>query len=109
MTNQKASWRQICIEILQNGPSGRDQYQVAAALISEGYADGAIRKNLSGAGGPISNLHWRGPTLRGLEYADQLKDKLEKESTAYKMKVRLWNALSFGSGCIVTALVQSLF
>lgn len=98
MKNQKKNWRQLCINVLQNGPSGPDETNVAAALIGAGYADGAVRRNNQVAGNVIANLHWRGATLKGLEYADQLQDKLTRETVAYKMKQWAFRGLAFVTG-----------
>lgn len=110
MTNQKISWRQICINVLQNGPQDESENHIAANLINEGLADGAVRqyRTLQSDNEP-PQVVWRGVTLKGLEYLDQLQDKLNRESTAYKVKTVLLNSSSFLLGVITTSLVQSLF
>jgi len=109
MTNQKTNWRKLCISVLRNGPKDQSEFETAAALISDGYAAGNFQKSYRGDGGRIANVIWDGPTLKGLEYADEMQEKLDRASLAYKAKMILWNSLSFTSGCLVTTAVQSMF
>ena len=82
------SWREIYINILLNGPE-KYEYQYAAELIDDGYADGKYIKNHTGSGDPIAHMNWVGPTPKGREYLEDLQIKVRRNSWGY----RLWSGL----------------
>lgn len=60
---QSQNWREIYIKILQDGPDYL-QYEYAAELIDNGYANGKYLKNPTGLGDRITSMHWGGRQQR---------------------------------------------
>lgn len=82
--------RSDMLRVLLNGPAGEADNLVAVKLADAGYADAVISRTLDG----VSVVRWGGPTIQGIEYADDLQDFMYRRTWRYKIKAAL---LAFGS------------
>lgn len=103
--NQKACY----LRILQNGPANKEDYLAAAQLISEGYAGGSYLPDKSRTGyGGISELLWRGQTIKGALFADELAKQIHDASLGARIKLAAKVFFAWLAG-IATALAPDLF
>ncbi len=93
------------IKILLNGPE-ESEYQYAAELINDGYANGKVLESSLGAKLPIANLIWRGPTTLGREYLDQLQDKVRKQKWSYRILMGLYSFSLWLIGLLTPMFIQ---
>ncbi len=95
--NAKISWRHEYHRILTDGPNHfsegdpitpevQSDLDLMAELIDGGYADGNYSKDQSGN---IDSVMWRGPTVSGRLFADELADWISRRTWKHRIKLAL--------------------
>jgi len=101
------SWREIFIKILEERPD-ESEYQYAAELIEGGYAKGSVLPSTLRGGPRYLHLVWKGPTLEGREYCDDLKEAVRRRSLSF----RIWSAVvvisSWLAGVLTDVIISRL-
>ena len=98
--------RSDMLRVLLDGPNGESDYEIAAKLIDAGLADGKYVRNMTGSGPPVAGLLWRGMTIKGIEYADDLADFLHRRTWRYRLKTGLMALGSWFAGVASGVLIQ---
>lgn len=62
--------------VLKHGPSGRNDYEIAARLIDQGFARGQVRRDMQSSDSNILDVAWQGMTRHGERYAAYLQREL---------------------------------
>lgn len=109
MHKEGKSWKQRYISILENGPSGKDDYVLAKELIDAGYARGkADISNMPDSFGEVSGLTWLGANTQGRMFADTLREQIESAKLSHKLRTALLALLSMIVGALITVIVERL-
>ena len=84
------SWKLETLRILDDGPRNEEDWPIAADLIDNGLAKGDhIRDSTGMKANGIAALMWKGTTLTGREYADELRDRIARASFGHKVRTFL--------------------
>ena len=102
MKNKAPSYKKEYVRILTSGLKEKGDWNYARELIDEGYAEGSyqISRRLD-TSGQITTLNWSGVNTNGRLFADELNEKIKKESWKNKIITLLIASCSFFAGIAV--------
>lgn len=98
-------WKKRCLRILDSGKVGKEDWELAAAMIDEGWATGVPMKDFSADGG-VKHLIYNGTTLLGRIQSDSLRRQIWEASFTYKALRALRYLASFVVGVASGVLIR---
>ena len=101
----KTSWKKEYLRILVSGVESEKDYELAAELIASGYGEGTYKRSNLGDN-KIGVMLWKGVTTEGRLFADDLQNKIEKETWRYRIKLFSISAASWLAG-IASAVIAA--
>ena len=100
------SWKKETLRILIDGPRDDGDWAIAANLIDDDLAKGSWRRDSGGmTKSGVAALVWKGPTLAGLEYADDLEGRIQRASLKHRLKLFLIAAFGVAVGILSDVVV----
>ncbi len=89
-------WKKSYLSILYNGPKSEADWPAAAELLKAGYAEGQAIPRTDGQGA-YAGLIWRGLTVSGRLFCDELEGAVYRASWRFKLKMA---GITFASWCV---------